>query len=131
MARRKTKTLTELELDIMQVVWQRGEATVQEIQDAFASSPRPLALPSIRTMLAILQDKQYVTRRQDGRGFVYRAAVEKAEAERRMVADLVERAFRGSAASLVAALVNGRMVSKKDIEKAKALIEKGHNGDKR
>ena len=131
MARRKTKTLTELELDIMQVIWQRKEATVQEIQDVFASSPRPLALPSIRTMLAILQDKGYVARRQEGKGFVYRATVKKSEAERRMLADLLERAFRGSAAGLVAALVNARMVSKNDLEKAKALIERGHREDKR
>jgi BlaI family transcriptional regulator, penicillinase repressor len=130
MARRKTKTLTEVELGIMQVVWQRGEATVQEIQDALAVASKPLALPSIRTMLAILQDKGYVTRRQDGRGFVYRPAVEKAEAERRMLADLLDRAFKGSAASLVAALVNARMVSRKDLDEAKALIEKRWRGGK-
>ncbi len=128
MPRRKTKTLTELELDIMQIIWRRGEAAVQDIQDAFAASARPLALPSIRTMLAILQNKGYVTRRQDGRGFVYRAAVAKTEAEKRMLADLLHRAFKGSASSLVAALVNARMVSKNDLDKAKLLIERNKGG---
>jgi len=128
MPRRKTKTLTELELAIMQILWRKGEATVPEMQEALAAEGKPLAGPSVRTMLAILQDKGYAARRQDGRGFVYSAAVEKGEADRRILKDILDRAFKGSAAGLVAALVNARMVSKTDLERARQLIEEREKG---
>jgi len=122
MPRKKTKTLTELELGIMQVIWQLRETTVQDVQDALAAEKRRLAQSSIRTMLAILVDKGYLTRRQDGRGFIYSPAVEKSEADRRILKDLLDRAFKGSVAGLVAALFNTRMMSKKDFDTARTLI---------
>jgi BlaI family transcriptional regulator, penicillinase repressor len=128
MARRKTKTLTALELAIMQILWHKGEATVPDIQEALALEGQPLAGPSVRTMLAILQDKGYATRRQDGRGFVYNPAVEKGEADRRILKDILDRAFKGSAAGLVVALVNARMVSQNDLDRAKQLIEEREKG---
>ena len=98
MARRKTRTLTEVELEIMQVVWQRAEVSVGDLQQTLEGQGKPLALPSIRTMLSILQEKGYVTRRGQGRGHLYRAKVPRTEAEKRILRDIVKRAFRGSAA---------------------------------
>ncbi len=108
----------------MEVVWQKGEATVQDIQEEFVRRRKPLAQPSIRTMLAILQEKGYVGRRQEGKGFIYAAALPRREAEKRILRDIVARAFRGSAAGLVAALLDTRMVSSKDIDKIKEMIDK-------
>ena len=128
MARRKTRTLTELELEIMQVVWKQREATVEDIRQALEESGRPLALPSIRTMLGILQDKAYVTRRLAGRGHAYRPIVSAQQGRKRILKDIIERGFDGSALSLVAALVNGGMVSRRELEKVKRLIRQHERG---
>jgi predicted transcriptional regulator len=122
MARRKTKTLTELELHIMRLVWETDEISVDDIETALKKTGRPLSPQSIRTMLAILRDKGYVKRRRAGRGFAYRQAVEAQTAEKKILADIIERLYDGSASSLVASLVNQGMVNKDDLAEAKRLI---------
>jgi predicted transcriptional regulator len=122
MARRKTKTLTELELEIMRVVWSKEEVTVEDIRRDLEERGKPLALPSVRTMLAILQEKGYVARRPLGRGFAHRARVRREDARESIVRDVIERAFDGSALGLVATLMSGELVSKGEIRKVKDLI---------
>lgn len=128
MARRKRRTLTELELEIMQVVWKDGEVTVRDLSDAFKRAGKPLALPSIRTMLGILQEKGYLRRRPFGRGHAYRATVSAERARKSILKDIIERAFDDSASSLVATLVDSRMVSRKELGKVKRLIERKAKG---
>jgi len=128
MARRKSRTLTELELEIMHVVWGCEETTVDAIEQTLGKNGRPLAPPSIRTMLGILQEKGYVKRRRDGRGFAYRAVVEAGQAEKSILKDLVDRVFDGSASNLVAALVSQGMVGKDDLAEARKLIAKRERG---
>ncbi len=123
MARRQSRTLTQLELEIMQAVWGQDEATVNDIADLLRQTGHPLALPSIRTMLSILRKKGYVKRRREGRCYVYRAIVSGEQARKRILRDIFERAFDGSASHLVTALVNAGMVSKKELEEARRLIE--------
>ena len=130
MPRRKSSTLTQLELEIMQIVWKEGETTVKDISDSLRQSGHPLALPSIRTMLSILEHKGYVKRQRGGRSHVYRAIVSGEQAQRRILKDIIDRAFDGSASGLVAALVNCQMVSKGEIEEARRLIEKREKGGK-
>ncbi len=124
MARRKTRTLTELELEIMRLVWGAEEVSVEDIESALDESGRPLSQQSIRTMLAILRDKGYVKRRRLGRGYAYREAVKAEQAEKMILKDLIDRLYDGSASSLVATLVNQGMVSKEDLSEARRLIRK-------
>ena len=128
--RKDSDKLTELELEIMRILWQTDEAPVKDIADALARAGRPLAPPSVRTMLGILQDKKYVGRRRQGMGHVYRARVPADRTRKRILKDVIDRAFDGSASSLVAALVNAKMVSRKELDKAKRLIEKHDKGAK-
>jgi predicted transcriptional regulator len=130
MRSKKKQPMTELELDIMRIVWKREEASVNEISEALEKAGRPLAPPSIRTMLTILQDKGYVKRRPDGRGHVYSAAVSADEGRRRILKDIILRAFDGSASGLVTTLVKGEMVSRKELAQVKDLIEKKERGAK-
>lgn len=123
MARRPTKTLTELELEIMNILWERGDATVEDLVDGFAAQGKALADSSFRTMLQILREKGYVTRRRRGRGFVYRPAVPEEDAKRSILRDVINRAFDGSASNLVAALVKQGMVGRDDLAEARRLIE--------
>jgi predicted transcriptional regulator len=79
-------------------------------------------------MLSILEEKGYVKRRREGREYVYRAVVSGEQARGRILKDIIERAFDGSASHLVAALVSGEMVSKGELEEARRLIEKRGKG---
>jgi BlaI family transcriptional regulator, penicillinase repressor len=122
MPRQKSRTLTELELEIMQVVWKSDEVCVEDLRTALQDAGRPLALPSIRTMLSILMEKGYVARRQEGRAHLYRAKVSQDKAQKGILKDVVERAFEGSALDMVAAMLNTRMVSKGEIDQVKRLL---------
>lgn len=124
MSRQKSCTLTNLELAIMQIVWNNGEVLVDDIRQNLEDLGRPLALPSIRTMLGILQDKGYVTRRKVGRGHTYKAVVPQEKAQKNIIKDLLDRAFQGSAMNLVAALLDTRMVSENELSRVKGLIRK-------
>ncbi|GAH35065.1 unnamed protein product [marine sediment metagenome] len=120
MARRKARTLTEVELEFMRVIWAAPEdVTSKDVQKALG---RELSDGSIRKVLSILGDKGYVSRKKDGRFFHYRAEVPEEQAHRSLVADLRRRAFGGSAALMVATLLDSRSVGKKDIRKIKKLI---------
>ncbi len=127
MVRRKSKTLTDLELEIMQVIWRSEEITVDRLRLALIEEDRELALPSIRTMLGILQEKGYLARRRLGRGHAYRAVVSAEQAERSILQDIIERVYNGSAANLLAALLSLGLVRKSDLAGALSLIRE-HRG---
>ncbi|GAG30086.1 unnamed protein product, partial [marine sediment metagenome] len=105
MARRKARTLTEVELEIMQVVWEMGQVTTEDVMEALAEKGRNLSDGSVRKMFSILMEKGYLTRTKPGAGFLYRAKVPKGKATMKMVSDLLGRAFGGNAALMVAALM--------------------------
>lgn len=128
MARRKSRTLTELELEIMHVVWDEEEVTSEVVASALAKTGQPLAPPSVRTMLGILQAKGYVDRRREGRGYVYSALVSANEARKSFLEDLMVRVFEGSPLTLLASLLGSGMISSRDVQKVKELIRK-HEGE--
>jgi predicted transcriptional regulator len=130
MPRRKTRTLTEFELEIMRIVWRQDETTVLDVRRALEETGRPVALPTIRTMLGILEEKGYVTRRTGSRRHAYRATVPAAQARKSILKDIIERAFDGSALRLVTALVDAEMISKRELDKARRLIERHEKGGK-
>ncbi len=122
MPRPKSNTLTDVELEFMQVVWDRGEVTSRDVRRALASEGRERTGGSVRKMLSILVEKGYLTRRRDGRAFLYSAAVPKEEAHRSLLRDLLRRAFDGSAALLVAALLDTRGIEEAELDEIKRLI---------
>ena len=121
MARRKSRTFTEVELEFMQVLWAAGEATTEYVQEALRKEGRDLSDGSVRKVLSILMDKGHVTRRREGRGHIYQAAVPKAKAHKRMVRDLLSRAFGGSAALMVAALLDAEALSDEEMARAEMV----------
>ena len=132
MARPRSRTLTEVELDIMHVIWAKEEASTEDVMRARSARGRPLSDGATRTMLAILVDKGYLTRRRGDRGaFLYTAKVPRDQARRKMVADLLKRAFAGSAAGMVAAIMNTRSITEKDIREIERLIAQHRKEEKR
>ena len=122
MARRKTRTLTKVELEFMQIIWKRREVTTEDILEELAAKGRHLSDGAIRRMLAILVEKGFLTRRREGMAFIYKPAVNEEQATKKIAKDLLERAFRGKASLLVAALLDSRSINRKDMEKIKKLI---------
>lgn len=99
--------LTALELRIMQVIWNRGSSSVGEVQ---AELDPPLAYTTVQTMLNILARKGKLSRRLDGRAYVYAARVSQARALGQGVRDLIDRMFGGSSEALVMSLLHNRQI---------------------
>ena len=97
---KRSATLTEAELRLMDVLWQRGPSTVQQVLDALPGE-RSLAYNSVLTTIRILEKKGYVAHAQDGRAYVYTPVVERSDATRSEVRHLVQRLFRDSHELLV------------------------------
>jgi predicted transcriptional regulator len=115
--------LTELQLAILRVIWDRGEPTVQDIWEALHAE-RGLAQTTVATMLSRLERRGVVTRRGQSRPYHYRAAVTEQEVQHSMVGELTERLFDGDVTALVQHLLSGQDVSPGDIAKIRDMIER-------
>lgn len=112
--------LTKCELEVMDVVWRKGRATVQDVVD---SLERPLAYTTVMTTLKILDETRgVVCKKKKGRAYVYEPIVSREKISRSMAADLTQRLFGGSVKSLVLSLVEGDSMSQSDIAELKQAI---------
>lgn len=118
----KEHSLGDLQHAIMRVLWDRGEAPVAEVHQALLIE-RGLALTTIATMLAKMEKKGVVTRRMEGRGFVYAPAVTESQVHRTMVSELTEQLFDGNAAALVSHLLSEQQIDRGELGEIKRLIE--------
>ena len=117
--------LTQLQHRIVRVLWDRGEATVQDIWEALHAE-RGLAQTTVATMLSRLERRGVVTRRasRQSRQYQYRAAVTEREVQHSMVGELTERLFDGDVTALVQHLLTAEDVSPGDIAKIRDMIER-------
>ncbi|MFY9719087.1 MAG: BlaI/MecI/CopY family transcriptional regulator [Candidatus Cybelea sp.] len=121
MARRRSNTLTEAELRLMEVLWDRGQATVAEVTAALP--PPPIAYNSVLTTLRILERKGYVAHEEAGRAFLYRPLIARDDAAEHAVGHLLSRFFDNSAGSLALRLIQNERPSNEELVRLKALIE--------
>jgi len=115
--------LSEAQIEIMNVVWDRGEATVADVWKALADR-RKVARNTVLTMLTRLEEKGWLRRDEGGHAFRYRAAVPREATLNTVVRRLVDTAFGGSAEGLVMALLHGRGVSEKEAKAIRAMIDR-------
>ena len=113
--------LTELQLDIMRVLWRAGEATVADVHHAIEKD-RGLALPTVATLLSRLEKKGAVAHRTEGRQFVYRAAISESSVRRSFLSQIADSLFGGDLPGLMHELLNTRDVRPQDLEDVKLLI---------
>ena len=123
MARKKSPHLTEAELRLMDVIWDKGPATVSEVNDALPKDVG-LAYNTVLTTLRILEDKGYLrhTKRDDARAFVYQAVVGRNEASRNAVRYLVSRFFRNSPELLVLNLLEDEELDAKELSRIRKMV---------
>ena len=123
----ETVGLTGLQLSILQVLWDRGEATTQEIWHV-VSHERPLAQTTVATILSRLERKQVLTHRRRGRQYVYRATVSRAEVRRSKVRDLTETLFGGDTGALLSHLVRTDEVDPGELERMREMLDQAQVG---
>ncbi len=119
---KKSITLTEAELRLMKILWQRGESAVG---DLVAAMPKDgaLAYNSVLTTVRILEQKGYVKHRQDGRAFVYCALVAEQDASRSEVRHVLSRFFGNSRERLLLSLLGDDDLTPQELERLKAAIQ--------
>ena len=113
-------TFTDRELDLMQVLWERGSATVPEVQEALEGKP---AYTTVSTLLRILEEKGYVGHALEGRFHRYHPLVEPSDARSGALDYVVQKLFRGSPEALLTHFVSDPRLTKEQIRKARALLD--------
>lgn len=123
MARKKSKTLTEAEQRVMEVLWRVEEASVRQVTDEL-SAEKPVAYNTVLTILSILHRKKYVEFRRDGRAHVYRPAMSQANAQREAFENLITRFFGGSKNAFAQYLIDEEEIDADELQRLKALAQK-------
>ncbi len=113
---------TESELEILQILWQKGEATVREINDEL-NSHRDVGYTTTLKLLQIMLEKGIVSREDSTRTHVYKAAVAEADTQNMLISKFVDTAFRGSAMKLVMHALGNHNATKNELNELKKLIE--------
>lgn len=122
MPRPKSPTMTDGELRLMRVLWDKGEATVGEVVDALKTRPKP-AYNTVLTLLRIMEKKGYVSHRKDGRAFIFLPKVDRTDASRSALRTLVNRFFEGSPQLLVLNLLEDAQLSPEALRQLRKRIE--------
>src|SRR5262245_34243736 len=122
MPRPKSPMLTDGELRLMRVLWEKREATVGEVVDSLKARPKP-AYNTVLTLLRIMEKKGYVTHRKDGRAFTFMPAIARSDASRSALRTLVNRFFEGSPGLLVLNLLEDKTLSTGVLRQLKKRIE--------
>src|SRR4026208_980667 len=128
MPRRKSEQMTPLELEIMQVLWETGPATVQQVQKEMK---RELAYTTVQTMLTVLHRKQKVKRTLKDKAYIYKPAVSRTKFTGHAVREFIDRLFGGSAEGLVMNLLQEKHVTRDTLAKLHQLVDKEADNDKR
>lgn len=115
--------ITDAELEVMKVLWERGESTAADLHGALAPS-RGWSKQTVKTLLSRLTDKNAVTATADGRRYIYAAHVSREVYEAGATRRFVDKVYSGRAAPLVAHLAEGEGLTDDDIADLEALIER-------
>ncbi len=118
---KRSNTLTPAELRLMKVLWTRGESSVADLTAACADES-PLAYTSVLTTVRILEQKGYVTHRQEGRAFLYNASVAENEAGRSEVRHVLQRYFGNSRERLLLSLLGDDEITPDELRRLKEAI---------
>jgi BlaI family transcriptional regulator, penicillinase repressor len=123
MARPTSKHPTELELEILKVLWRQGPASVKQIQEALAPQ-RELAYTTIATMLSIMAGKKYLRKKRGTAGPIYEATVDEQRAAGGMLQDLVDRVYDGSTLAVIHQLLDTADIDADELARIRKLINR-------
>lgn len=118
---------TEAELDILTVLWSRGPSTVRDVHQILAER-KPAQYTTVLKLLQIMAEKGLVRRDESERAHRYETARPREWTQRQLAGDLLQRAFGGSAKSLMAGALSSRKASKAELAEMRRLIEEYEKG---
>src|SRR6266566_4660458 len=118
---------TDAELEILTVLWSRGPATVREIHETIVSR-KPPQYTTVLKMMQIMAEKGLVRRNEKQRAHIYEAARPREWTQRQLASDLLQRAFNGSARSLMVGALSARKASKEDLSEMRRLLDEYEKG---
>lgn len=124
---KRSNTLTEAELRLMKLLWVRGESAVADLVQALPED-LPLAYTSVLTTVRILEQKGYVTHRQEGRAFLYRPCVAETEASRSEIRHVLQRFFGNSRERMLLSLLGDGEVTPEELLRLKQAIAAAEDG---
>ncbi|HET9741156.1 MAG TPA: BlaI/MecI/CopY family transcriptional regulator [Terriglobales bacterium] len=124
---RQSETLTEAELRLMDVLWTKGSATVQQVLDALPRSPA-LAYNSVLTTIRVLERKGYVQHKKDRRAHIYSPVVDRGDASRSAVRQVVSRFFKNSHQLLVLNVLQDEQISSEELNNLRKLLDDAAEG---
>jgi BlaI family penicillinase repressor len=119
--RRPSTTLTEQELEIMKIVWDRGEATVRDVYESLLEH-RKVAYTTVMTMMKVLEQKGHLKKATADKAHIYSPTRPKNQVIKSMVLDFVDRVFNGSAEPLVVHLVEERHLKEDEILEIERML---------
>jgi predicted transcriptional regulator len=122
MARKSSPRPTDGELAILHVLWQRGPSTVREVHEQLARAPR-IGYTTVLKLLQIMTEKGLVARDESQRSHVYEPRVSEEAAQRQLVSDLLDKAFRGSASQLVMRALAAKPASADELSEIRRLLK--------
>jgi predicted transcriptional regulator len=129
MRKRTERKLGDLELLILNVLWERGPSTVREVLEQLEVEPQPTYM-TVLIMMRLMHEKGYLDRDERGRAHVYRARLRERSVKRGLLRDLVRDAFRGSPEALVVRLLEDPNLSQEELARIRALLAKrGKKGE--
>jgi predicted transcriptional regulator len=114
--------LTDQELEIMKIVWERDSATVRDVYEEMLKH-RKIAYTTVMTMMGILEQKGHLKKSAEERAYVYTPAQPQREVVGNMVRDFVKRVFNGSAKPLLVHLVENQKLSKEELDEVHRLLQ--------
>jgi BlaI family penicillinase repressor len=113
---------TDSELEILQVLWEKGACTVREVNDVLGVR-REIGYTTTLKIMQIMHEKGLLLRQKDGRGHVYAAAAEREVTQRALLDRFLENAFAGSAMQLVLQTLGGHRASPAEIDQIRAYLD--------
>jgi predicted transcriptional regulator len=123
MARKPSSNLTDVELQILGVLWQRGPSTVREVHQTLVNQ-RETGLSTTLKMMQVMTAKGLLLKDDEKRPQVYHPSISQEQAQTQFVDDLIQRVFGGSADKLILRAVSSKHISRKDLEQIRKLLKK-------
>lgn len=123
MVRQSSRHPTELELEILKILWRQGPSTVRQVRETMSNRGRDLAYTTVMTMLTIMTQKGHVTREKQGSGYIYTPRITENATSRSMLRDLVDRMFEGSTTAVVSHLIEAKDLDADQLKQLRELID--------
>jgi predicted transcriptional regulator len=127
---KKSNQPTTAELEILDILWERGQATVRDVHEIINRRGKPTIYTTVLKLMQIMHEKGLVERDDSSKAHVYRALLSQDETQKNLVSDLLERAFRGSALSLVQHVLESKPASREELTEIRKLITEAEKKNK-